>query len=83
MLLDLQMPDVSGWDVLGAVRADRRLNGPAVVVCYLLDARQGREEALRQGAQDYLVKYGALDRLEVVVGRYAGRAAAAAAPGPR
>jgi PAS domain S-box-containing protein len=52
ILLDLMMPSMSGWDVLEALRADRRLASLPVVV---LSAAAGREQRL-EGARRCLPK---------------------------
>jgi signal transduction histidine kinase/serine phosphatase RsbU (regulator of sigma subunit) len=56
LLLDLMMPDVSGEDVLKAIRSDASLADMPVV---LLTARASQEDrllGLRLGADDYLAK---------------------------
>ena len=58
VLLDLSLPDSGGLDTLTRTRA--ALSGTPIVVLTGLDDGQIAREALRQGAQDYLVK-GAYD----------------------
>lgn len=58
VLLDLSLPDSGGLDTLARTRA--ALSGTPIVVLTGLDDGQTAREALRQGAQDYLVK-GAYD----------------------
>ncbi|MGH7533735.1 MAG: response regulator, partial [Gemmatimonadales bacterium] len=82
VLLDLQLPDTSGLDVLAALRS--RPSPPAVVVVTAHGSETAAVQALRLGADDYLVKDAALrDLLPQVVERQrrnlALRAALAAA----
>ena len=53
VVLDLMLPDMSGWEVLDAIRAHSK------VYILVLSARSGepdRIQGLRRGADDYLVK---------------------------
>jgi DNA-binding NtrC family response regulator len=54
VILDLFMPHVSGWQILTWIRANRPSLPVIVVSGY--DSSQIREECLRDGAFDYLVK---------------------------
>ncbi|MGH7732421.1 MAG: response regulator, partial [Gemmatimonadales bacterium] len=68
VLLDLQLPDTSGLDVLAALRS--RPSPPAVVVVTAHGSETAAVQALRLGADDYLVKDAALrDLLPQVVER--------------
>lgn len=53
VVLDIRLPGMDGWDVLGQIKADPELAGIPVVVVSVLPDR-GRGFAL--GASDYLVK---------------------------
>jgi signal transduction histidine kinase/CheY-like chemotaxis protein len=56
VLIDLQLPDIDGFDVLRAVRADPALAG---IACIALSANAMREDvarALRSGFDDYWTK---------------------------
>lgn len=56
ILVDVMMPDLNGFDVLHAVRADKYLRSIPVI---LLSARAGEEvqiEGIASGADDYLIK---------------------------
>ena len=53
IVLDLVLPDISGWDVLTALKEDAALADIPVVIVSMLDER-GKGYAL--GAADYLVK---------------------------
>src|SRR5215207_1529335 len=51
--LDVMMPEMDGWRVLQARRADRRLAGVPVIVCSIVD---NRPLGYSLGASDYLLK---------------------------
>jgi CheY-like chemotaxis protein/anti-sigma regulatory factor (Ser/Thr protein kinase) len=51
--LDVMMPEMDGWRVLQAMRADRRLARIPVIVCSIVD---NRPLGYSLGASDYLVK---------------------------
>lgn len=56
ILLDLQLPDIAGVDLISALRADPETTLiPIVVVSAFQDARS-RLDALRAGAEDFMVK---------------------------
>jgi DNA-binding response OmpR family regulator len=55
VLLDVQLPDVDGLAVLGALRADPETNVPVMLVsAFATDAHIAR--GLEEGAVDYVVK---------------------------
>jgi DNA-binding response OmpR family regulator len=56
VLLDVMMPDMDGFDVLGVIRADRRFDGVAVVMYTAVVDRESRVRALHMGAQGYVIK---------------------------
>jgi signal transduction histidine kinase len=51
--LDVMMPEMDGWRVLQAMRADRRLASIPVIVCSIVD---NRPLGYSLGASDYLLK---------------------------
>jgi CheY-like chemotaxis protein len=53
ILLDIQLPDLSGWEVLEKLKADKRTGSIPVIVVTVVD-EPGRGMAL--GAADYVVK---------------------------
>jgi len=61
LLLDIGLPDISGFELLRRVR-DRGLSVP-VLMLTARDAVEDRVQGLRQGADDYLVKPFALAEL--------------------
>ena len=56
LLLDLNMPQVSGFDVLAAMRADPVLRHIPVIVLTSADDAQTKLKALDLGASDFLRK---------------------------
>ena len=70
MLLDLHLPDMRGEEILGQVRADRRLRDIPVVVI-TADATEGHREAIEAlGAVDHLTKPFDISRFLSVVDRF-------------
>ncbi len=56
LLLDINMPRVSGFDVLAGMRADRALNRIPVIVLTSADDAETKLKALELGASDFLRK---------------------------
>ncbi len=56
VLLDLMMPDVSGFDILTAMRRDRKLHPIPVVILTSSDDAETKLKALQLGAMDFLAK---------------------------
>ena len=56
VLLDLNMPGMSGLDVCAVVKRDERLCTTKVVVLTGSDRPEDREQAMALGADDYFVK---------------------------
>jgi len=57
MVLDVQMPDVDGWEVLARLRADpARYGSPRVLVCTVKNGPADRARARDLDAADYLAK---------------------------
>ena len=56
LVLDLQMPGMTGWDVLEQIRADERTATLPVIVCSVKAHRKDRDRAAGLGAAGYVVK---------------------------
>jgi EAL domain-containing protein (putative c-di-GMP-specific phosphodiesterase class I)/PleD family two-component response regulator len=56
LLLDLMMPNVSGFDLLKAIRADRELRYTPVIVLTAATNADSKLQALQLGATDFLSK---------------------------
>ena len=70
MTLDVMMPEMDGWAVLGALKDDRELAEiPVVMLSILDDERLG----MTLGAAEYLTKPIDRDRLSAIVAKYRPR----------
>lgn len=57
LLLDLMMPDVSGFDIMNALKEKGYLEGRMQILVLTADAnRESKEKALSGGASDFLIK---------------------------
>ena len=56
VVLDIQMPELDGFDVLDAMRADESLRGIPVIVATANDEEENQLKALDRGALDVLIK---------------------------
>ena len=72
LILDWMMPEMSGADVLRAIRSDPRLNQLPVLVYTALSDPMTESEARRLGANDVMVKSGDWDSLYMKVMPYLG-----------
>ncbi|MBN2001807.1 MAG: response regulator [Anaerolineae bacterium] len=66
ILLDIKMPDMSGYDVCAQLKADPRTQGIPVIFISALDQTEDKVKAFTSGGVDYIVKP---FRLEEVVAR--------------
>jgi len=73
IVLDLNLPDRSGWDVLKALRADAALCETPVIICTVEDARAA---TLAAGACEHMQKPFDRDQLAAAVLRFAKAPAA-------
>jgi signal transduction histidine kinase/CheY-like chemotaxis protein len=67
IILDVMMPGMDGWAVLGELKNDPELNAVPVIMATLLD---DREFGYTLGAQEYLTKPVERDRLVSIVRSY-------------
>lgn len=56
VLLDLGLPDISGWEILSFIKQNQKLRYIPVLVVTATDDKVSFLKALQQGAEDYLVK---------------------------
>ena len=82
VVLDLMLPDRSGFDVLERLRADDGTRGVAVLMLTARGAEADRIRGLSLGADDYLAKPFSPQELVLRVGAILRRAAAGGAPPP-
>ena len=66
--LDVMMPNMDGWTVLAALKADPELKGIPVVMLTMVD---DRNLGFTLGASDYLIKPVARDQLQGVLRKFA------------
>lgn len=64
VFLDLNMPGVTGFDVLMFIKREPRLAHVPVVVVSSDDQPESLERARQAGASDYIIKPASLDSLE-------------------
>jgi CheY-like chemotaxis protein len=76
ILLDLHLPDMSGVDVMAALRRDRSTRSIPVVVLTADATRRELDRVQRLGARAYLTKPIGVRRLLEVVDEFAGSRAA-------
>ena len=67
ILLDMLMPRADGFAVLAAVRANANGSEPKIIVFTVMDESKKAIKALKLGADDYLVKPCAVDRIRDAV----------------
>lgn len=63
VILDLMMPDMSGWDVLAVLQADQKLQKVPVVIVTAAVRELDEDKARRMGAVGYLAKPFSTDEL--------------------
>ena len=56
ILLDLQLPDISGLELVAEIRASESLKGITVVACTAFAYAQDKEDALEAGCDGYISK---------------------------
>jgi len=71
VVLDVQMPDIDGWEVLQHIRADRALDGVPVVMCTVRAGALDRARGYGEGADAYEAKPFDLEQLLATIRRLA------------
>ena len=56
LIIDLNMPDISGLEVIRRIRANSSWNRIAIIVLSAEESSKDRISCLRAGADDYIVK---------------------------
>jgi PleD family two-component response regulator len=56
ILLDLLMPDISGFDVLDLLQSNKELKEIPVIIISALDGQADIKRAIEMGANDYIIK---------------------------
>lgn len=79
-LLDVMMPNMSGFDLLRKMKADEKLKTIPVILLTNLAGRQDAEKGMQLGAELYLVKSEhspkqIVEKVEAVVARHGGAGA--------
>jgi CheY-like chemotaxis protein len=72
VVLDVQMPDIDGWEVLDHIRAEPRMREVPVVMCTVRAGAADRARGYKAGADAYEAKPFDLDQLLGTVRRLAG-----------
>ncbi len=74
VLLDLMLPEKSGFDVLKELKEDPKTNNIPVVILTALSLDENIQKALRAGASDYFVKsqHTALELVEMIKNFFVG-----------
>ncbi|HET6252012.1 MAG TPA: response regulator [Tepidisphaeraceae bacterium] len=74
VVLDLMLPDVSGWEVCRRIKGDRQTQDVPVIILTALDNDDARSEGMRSGASEYMTKPFDPDQLLALLKKYAGAA---------
>ena len=56
VLLDVQMPDIDGWQTLGAIRSNRRTESLPVMMCTVKAGSEDTERGWQLGCDGYITK---------------------------
>jgi PleD family two-component response regulator len=67
IFLDINMPGVSGFEILGYLRREPRFSKTPVFVCTSDDQKQTKDNALKGGAKAVLIKPVTVDVLEAAL----------------
>jgi DNA-binding response OmpR family regulator len=63
VLLDINMPQMDGWETLRLIRADELLTGLPVVMFSVKNEMHDKVHGMQEGAQDYIAKPFEVDEL--------------------
>jgi len=73
ILLDLMLPGISGWDVLMALKADRKLKKIPVIILTALEQEREEDKIRSMRASGYLVKPFGIEKLLHLVEQVLGK----------
>ena len=63
VVLDVMMPDLDGWEVLQKLKSNSKTSSIPVIMCTAKDGLEDVEKSYQCGAQSYIIKPFAFDRL--------------------
>jgi twitching motility two-component system response regulator PilH len=70
IILDINMPGVSGFEILGYISREPRFTKIPVFICSSDDQPETRQLALKAGAREFLLKPVTVDALEVALKKF-------------
>ena len=70
VLLDMNMPEMGGMEVLKTVRADPNSKGIPIIMCTSVADKEQVMEAIKSGASNYVVKPFTPDDLQKKISKY-------------
>jgi serine/threonine-protein kinase PpkA len=74
VITDVSMPEMDGFELLEAIRADRALSATSVMMLTALDDRASMRRGMTSGADDYLAKpFTRVELLEALAGLFKKR----------
>lgn len=56
IILDIMMPEISGFDVLKKIRQNRRFNKTIIIIVTALNDTETKKKAIKEGADDVVHK---------------------------
>lgn len=56
LLLDIVLPNVDGWEILGSIKGDKATEGIKVIILSNLGQKEEVEKGIALGAEKYLIK---------------------------
>ncbi|MCM8541797.1 MAG: response regulator [Lentisphaeraceae bacterium] len=70
VLLDMNMPEMGGMEVLKTVRADPKSNNIPIIMCTSVADKEQVMEAIKSGASNYVVKPFTPEDLQKKISKY-------------
>lgn len=67
IFLDVQMPEVDGWDILSTIRSRRELDDVAVVLCTVKGSAVDMQRGFELGCDGFVAKPFDIDQLPRVI----------------